>query len=93
MANPDTSIAPSHIELGITARGVVIIPGSRMRGRWEPLRAGSVRVEWGDASWWIWLFGNVRDERFTGRGHVFTRFGASALVSYEGARVACNPRA
>jgi hypothetical protein len=84
----DTGFVPSHFEFEVTTAGVIIVPDTRIRGRWTTLSADSVHAEWGEGQRRVWLFGSVRQDRFTGSGHVFTRVGASVLVTYTGVRVA-----
>ncbi len=86
---PDTAVVPPFLELAVSATGVVTVPGTSMRGRWETLGPDSVRVEWGQGRQRTWLFGTVRDGRITASGHVFGTGGASALVTYGGTRVTC----
>ncbi len=87
----DTGDVPSRFELEVTPAGGIVVPGTQVRGQWTRLSADSVRAEWGEGRQRVWLFGNVRQGRFTGAGHAFTRAGASVLVTYTGARVRCQP--
>jgi len=87
----DTGFVPSHFEFEVTRAGVIIVPDTRIRGRWTMLSADSVHAEWGGGRRRVWLFGSVRQDRFMGSGHVFTRVGASVLVTYTGVRVSCDP--
>jgi len=88
----DTAVVPSSFALGVTTAGVVVVPGTSMRGRWDALSADSVQVDWGQGRWHTWLFGVVHDGRFRASGHVFGTGGASALVTYEGTLVPCTPK-
>lgn len=88
----DTSYIPSRFEFEVTSTGTITAPGTDIRGRWFTVQGDSVHAEWTEGRRRIWLYGAMRESRFHGSGHVFTRFGATILVSYVGIRRACETR-
>ncbi|MDH3458852.1 MAG: hypothetical protein OER90_18580 [Gemmatimonadota bacterium] len=87
----DTGFVPSQFAFSVSPAGAISIPGTSVSGRWTVVSTDSVHAEWGEGRRRVWLFGSVQEDQFTGSGHVFTRVGASVLVTYAGVRVRCDP--
>ena len=86
----DTGFVPSQFAFEVSPAGAISFPGTAISGRWTVVSADSVRAEWGERRQRVWLFGRVQQNQFSGSGHVFTRVGASVLVTYTGVRVKCD---